>query len=81
MFSSASNPQVLYVEAKDGGVFKRGRPKVWNPKSDVADDGHVSITDVLLLIDFHVGSVRPTSGQFRATDLNDDGTLDKVMLS
>ena len=42
---------------------------------DINNDSTIDILDVILLVNFVIGSNEPSDGQFFASDLNEDGTL------
>ena len=45
---------------------------------DISSDGELNIIDVVLLVNFVLGTEEPTNNQFICSDLNDDSSLNVV---
>ena len=87
-FPLSSGEHILkWAYVKDQGVSS-GQDATWidfivmpNSQSDFCDissDGELNIIDVVLLVNFVLGTEEPTNNQFICSDLNDDSSLNVV---
>ena len=87
-FPLSSGEHILrWTYVKDQGVSS-GQDATWidfivmpNSRSDFCDissDGELNIIDVVLLVNFVLGTEEPTNNQFICSDLNDDSSLNVV---
>ena len=87
-FPLSSGEHILkWAYVKDQGVLS-GQDATWidfivmpNSQSDFCDissDGELNIIDVVLLVNFVLGTEEPTNNQFICSDLNDDSSLNVV---
>ena len=87
-FPLSSGEHILkWAYIKDQGVSS-GQDATWidfivmpNSQSDFCDissDGELNIIDVVLLVNFVLGTEEPTNNQFICSDLNDDSSLNVV---
>ena len=87
-FPLSSGEHILkWAYIKDQGVSS-GQDATWidfivmpNSQSDFCDissDGELNIIDVVLLVNYVLGTEEPTNNQFICSDLNDDSSLNVV---
>ena len=87
-FPLSSGEHILkWAYVKDQGVSS-GQDATWidfiimpNSQSnfcDISSDGELNIIDVVLLVNFVLGTEEPTNNQFICSDLNDDSSLNVV---
>ena len=87
-FPLSSGEHILkWAYVKDQGVLS-GQDATWidfivmpNSQSDFCDissDGELNIIDVVLLVNYVLGTEEPTNNQFICSDLNDDSSLNVV---
>ena len=87
-FPLSSGEHILkWAYVKDQGVSS-GQDATWidfivmpNSQSDFCDissDGELNIIDVVLLVNYVLGTEEPTNNQFICSDLNDDSSLNVV---